>query len=88
MTKISLKNINYVLTGKDGLNVGVEVGDGKIVLVNERGGENFIFDHSGDQKTLERWQEIIGLMDEAVRFLKRRTAAGDFKLCDCRKKSK
>jgi len=70
MRKVTLQQQSFTITGNNKINIGIEISPDDIQLVNEKGQVEFIFEDTNDLETLERWQEVIKLLDMAVKFAK------------------
>ena len=68
MRKVTLQKQAYTISGKSNIHIGIEISPDEIQFINEKNDIEFIFKDTNDPETLERWQEVIKLMDMAVKF--------------------
>lgn len=71
MRKVILKQQLFTVSGNSNIHIGIEITPDEIQVVNEHKDIEFIFKDCNNLETLERWQEVIKLLDMAVKFAKR-----------------
>lgn len=45
-----------------------EINEDRVIMFNERGGKDFVFDNSNTRDILDYWREVLKCMDIAVMF--------------------
>ena len=68
MRKVILQKQAYTVSGNTNINIGIEITPDEIQLINERNRVEFVFKGCNDLETLERWQEVVKLLDMAIGF--------------------
>lgn len=67
--KIYLQKQRYIIIGKSGHKITFDVSPETIEFKNENEETDFVFRNSNNTKSLERWREVLGLMQTATDFI-------------------
>ena len=70
--QITLEKQVYKISGNDGLYIKVAIINNRVILLNERNQNKFVFENYAKAETIKRWEEIMILMAVAMEFVKKR----------------